>query len=148
MHAFYKSILQFLELNKKNTELLILLKKGDVTAFDIIFNMYSNKLHVFVLRYLKNEKDAEDIVQEVFIKIWEKRTKIDIYSSFESFLFTIAYNSTISLLRKRVSERKSFEYLKSVQQFKSAKNVIDELQYKELTNELDSLLEGCTTNFH
>ncbi len=133
-----------MELNKKNKDILILLKKGDMAAFDAIFNKYCNKLHGFVLRYVKREEDAEEIVQEVFIKIWETRTKIDIYSSFESFLFTIAYNATISLLRKRVTEKKSFEYLKSVQQFKTVENVIDELHYKDLKNKLESLLNQLT----
>lgn len=52
----------------------------------------------------------------MFIKIWEARNKIDVHTSFESFLFTIAYNSTISLLRKRANEQKYLEHLKSIQQ--------------------------------
>lgn len=127
-----------------NTELVKLLKKGDMAAFDAIYNKYCHKLHGFVLRYLKQEEDAEGIVQEVFIKIWESRNKIDIYSSFEAFLFTIAYNTSISLLRKRVSETKSREYLKSFQQANVPENAIDELQFKELNNKVQSLLKKLT----
>jgi len=94
--------------------------------------------------YLKQEEDAEEIVQEVFIKIWESREKIDVYASFESFLFTIAYNATMSLLRKRVSEAKSREYLKSVQQINKAEPVIDELQFKELSQKVETLLDQLT----
>jgi RNA polymerase sigma-70 factor (ECF subfamily) len=94
--------------------------------------------------YLKQEEDAEEIVQEVFVKIWESRSKIDIYASFGSFLFTIAYNSTISLLRKRMRENKSKEYLKSLQQIDSADQVIDEIQFKELSEKVHSLLEQIT----
>lgn len=129
---------------KTNTELLLLLKKGDMVAFNTIYNKYSYKLHEFVLMYLKQEEDAEEIVQEVFIKIWESRGKIDVYSSFESFLFTIAYNATISLLRKRVSQSKSREYLKSLQQIDAADQVIDEIQFKELDQKVQSLLEQLT----
>jgi RNA polymerase sigma-70 factor (ECF subfamily) len=129
---------------QSNTELVKLLKKGDMAAFDAIYTMYCHKLHGFVMRYLKQQEDAEGIVQEVFIKIWEARSKIDIYQSFESFLFTIAYNTTISLLRKRVSESKSREYLKTVQQIDSADNVIDELQYQELNDQVRSVLEQIT----
>ena len=91
--------------------------------------------------FLKQKEDAEGIVQEVFIKIWESRSKIDIYASFESFLFTIAYNATMSLLRKRMSETKSREYLKSLQQFSSAEQITDEIQYKELKQKVESLLK-------
>ncbi|MEN8230528.1 MAG: RNA polymerase sigma-70 factor [Bacteroidota bacterium] len=130
--------------NKSNTELVKLLKKGDMVAFDAIYNKYCHKLHEFVLRYLKQEEDSEGIVQEVFIKIWESRDKIDVYASFESFLFTIAYNTSISLLRKRVRETKSREYLRSLQQIDNADKVIDELQFKELNQKVQSLLEQLT----
>jgi RNA polymerase sigma-70 factor (ECF subfamily) len=130
--------------SKSNTELVKLLEKGDMAAFDAIYNTYCHKLHGFVLKYLKQKEDAEGIVQEVFIKIWEARSKIDVYLSFESFLFTIAYNTTISLLRKRVSEIKSKEYLKSLQQIESADNVIDELQFQELNHKVQSLLKEVT----
>lgn len=130
--------------NKSNTELIKLLKKGDMAAFDAIYNQYCHKLHQFVFMYLKQEEDAEEVVQEVFIKIWESREKVDVYLSFESFLFTIAYNSTMSLLRKRVSETKSREYLKSLQKIETEEKVIDEIQYNELNNKVQSLLEQLT----
>lgn len=130
--------------NKSNTELVKLLKTGDMAAFDAIYNKYCHKLHEFVLMFLKQEEDAEEIVQEVFIKIWESRSKIDVYASFESFLFTIAYNATMSLLRKRVSETKSREYIKSLQQISSAEQVIGEIQFKELDNKVQSLLQRLT----
>ncbi|MDX8339372.1 RNA polymerase sigma-70 factor [Draconibacterium sp. IB214405] len=129
---------------KINTELVNLLKQGDIEAFDKIYNIYCHKLHQFVLRYLKQEEDAEEIVQEVFIKIWESRKKIDVHASFEAYLFTISYNSTISLLRKRISESKSREYLKSVQEIQKANSVIDDLQYNELNDKVQSLLQQLT----
>lgn len=115
-----------------------------MAAFDAIYNKYCHKLHQFVFMYLKREDDAEEIVQEVFIKIWQSRGKIDVYSSFESFLFTIAYNATMSLLRKRVTEAKSKEYLKSFQQTVTAEKAIDELQFKELNQRVLILLEQLT----
>lgn len=115
-----------------------------MAAFDAIYNKYCYKLHEFVFLFLKQKEDAEEIVQEVFIKIWESRGKIDIYASFESFLFTIAYNSTMSLLRKRMCETKSREYLKSLQQVSAAEQIIDEIQYKELKQKVESLLKQLT----
>ena len=115
-----------------------------MAAFDAIYNRYCHKLHEFVLTFLKQEEDAQEIVQEVFIKIWNSRGKIDIYASFESFLFTIAYNDTMSLLRKRVNETKSREYLKSLQQIDSTEKVVDELQFKELKQKIQSILIHLT----
>ena len=132
-------------ISKSNTELVKLLKDGDMVAFDAIYNKYCHKLYEFVLMYLKQKEDAEEIVQEVFVKIWESRGKIDVYASFESFLFTIAYNSTMSLLRKRISENKSREFLKSLQQFEKDDTAINELAFKELNSKLKSLLDQLTS---
>jgi RNA polymerase sigma-70 factor (ECF subfamily) len=55
-----------LKASKSNIELVKLLKKGDMAAFDSIYNKYCHKLHRFVLMYLKQEEDSEEIVQEVF----------------------------------------------------------------------------------
>jgi RNA polymerase sigma-70 factor (ECF subfamily) len=129
---------------KTNKDLLILLREGDMVAFDAIYNRYCKRLYVFVLGYIKQELDAEGIVQEVFIKIWEAREKIDIYASFESFLFTIAYNSTITLLRKRVNETKYLDHLKARQQVNSAVDIIEEIHFNELNEKVKLLLNKLT----
>ena len=133
-----------MSINDSNTELIELLKNGDIDAFDLIYNKYCNKLHKFVLRYLKQEEDAQEIVQEVFIKIWESRNNINTYSSFESFLFTIAYNSSISLLRKRINEEKSRDYLKHFPQLYQADTIIDDIHFQELNQKVNLLLEQLT----
>jgi RNA polymerase sigma-70 factor (ECF subfamily) len=133
-----------LKVTKSNKELLLLLRKGDRVAFYHIYDRYCKRLYGFVLRYIKQEDDAEEIVQEVFVKLWEARDKIDVYSSFDSFLFTIAYNTTMSLFRKRIKEKKYLEYLKSIQQVQSAPNVIEEIHFNELNANIQTLLDQLT----
>lgn len=133
-----------MKVTKSNSELILLIQKDDRVAFYHIYERYSKRLFGFVLRYIKQKEDAEEIVQEVFVKIWESRNKIDAYSSFESFLFTIAYNTTISLLRKRSSEKIYLEYLKSLQQCANSPDLIDEIQYNELNNRVQTLLNELT----
>ncbi len=138
---FYSGILR---VTKSNQELLILLREGDRVAFYNIYERYCKRLYGFVLRYIKQEADAEEIVQEVFIKVWEARTKIDVYSSFESFLFTVAYNATISLFRKRVSEKKYLEHLKSLQQSEYVPDAANEIHFNELNEKVQALLNELT----
>ena len=130
--------------SKSNKELIIQIKNGDRVAFYNIYERYCKRLYGFVLRYIKVEADAEEIVQEVFVKIWQARNKLDAYSSFESFLFTIAYNTTIDLLRKRVNERKYLENLVALQQIQEAPDILDEIHFKELDDKLKKLLEELT----
>ena len=123
-----------------NEKYLKLLKQGNLLAFDVIYKEYHQRLYGFVLKFLKQKEDAEEIVQEVFLKIWESRKKIDVYSSFDSFLFTIAYNTTINLLRKKMSQEKYIGYLKNIQKVDDAVDFIDEVEYNELKEKVDSLI--------
>lgn len=123
-----------------NIELIKFLKKDDMKAFDIIYKKYSRRLYGFVFRYIKQEADTEEIVQDVFIKIWKSRTKIDVNFSFESFLFTVAHNATINLLKKRATEQKYIEYVKSLQIINESYELYDEIHYKELKQEFQGLV--------
>jgi RNA polymerase sigma-70 factor (ECF subfamily) len=133
-----------LEVTKSNKELLLLLRKGDRVAFYNIYERYCKRLYGFVFRYIKQEDDADEIVQEVFVKLWEARSNIDVYSSFDAFLFTIAYNTTMTLFRKRIKERKYLEYLQSIQQIENAPDIIEEIHFNELNSNFQSLLKQLT----
>lgn len=117
---------------------------GDMLAFDNIYNQYSRRLFSFVMRYLKSEADAEEIVQDVFMKLWESRSKINSTLSFESYLFTISYNSTMSLLRKRLSEQKYIDYLSTHQELETAPDCISKINYDELEQQVSMLLDKVT----
>ena len=133
-----------MKVSKSNTELLILLQRDDKVAFYHLYERYSKRLYGFVYRFIKQETDAEEIVQEVFLKIWETRHKIDAYSSFESLLFTIAYNATMSLFRKRLSEKRYVEHIQSLQQLKKAPDLIEEVQFNDLNEKVQSLINKLT----
>ena len=77
-------------------QLVYNLSKGNLLAFNTLYKEYSGRLYRFALGYLKSEGEAEELVQEVFTKIWEKRAGLKKELSFKSFLFTIAFN----LIRK------------------------------------------------
>ncbi|MDH6358726.1 RNA polymerase sigma-70 factor [Parabacteroides sp. PF5-9] len=86
-----------------NEELLIRLQKGDEKAFELIFLQYSPWVYNFVHSLLHDKTLAEDLTQNVFLKIWEKRSLIDPKQKFESYIFTIArhlvYKETESRLQ-------------------------------------------------
>ena len=92
--------------------LVPLLQKGNVAAFDSLFEVYSPKLYGFALKYFKNETDAEELVQEVFVKVWENHQSLKSELSFRSYLFTIALNQIRKHFNKKVT---SLRYLESLQ---------------------------------
>lgn len=82
------------------------LKKGDLNAFEELFFKYNKKLYYFAKGYLGSNEDAEGLVQEVFIKIWEKREDIKEYLSFNSYIFTITYKAILKHFRTKSREKK------------------------------------------
>jgi RNA polymerase sigma-70 factor (ECF subfamily) len=99
---------------KHNDQILVqLLQKGNVVAFDSLFEVFSPKLYGFALKYFKNESDAEELVQEVFVKVWENRQTLKSELSFKAYLFTIALNQIRKHFNKKVT---SLRYLESLKQ--------------------------------
>jgi len=123
-----------------NPELLIRLRNGDILAFDELYRLYSHKLFSFVFRILKDEADSDDIVQEVFLKIWEHREKLLDCKLLNSFIFTIAYNNSISLIRKRISSTKYIEYLRDLSVNQPQGNFRTEIELIELKNQIENLI--------
>lgn len=79
-------------------------KEGDAAAFDTIYHHYSKKLYNFAYGLLKDKDTANEILQEVFVQLWEKRDQVDVALSFENYIFTIVYNAV-----RKYSRRKSIE---------------------------------------
>lgn len=86
-------------------------KGGDAAAFDAIYHHYSKRLYHFALGLIKDQDSAGEIVQEVFVNLWEKRDQVDISLNFENYIFTIAYNSIRKYFRKKSVEAKVKKYL-------------------------------------
>ena len=86
------------------------LSKGNMLAFNSLYKEHSGRLYRFAFGYLKSEAEAEELVQEVFTIIWDKRADLREELCFKSFLFTIAFN----IIRKHFRSRTSLcEYLKN-----------------------------------
>lgn len=91
---------------KTERELVDGVKEGLASAFDQLYEKYSNRLFYFTLSILKSNEDAEEVVQQTFFKIWEKRMGLNSNQAFKSYLFTTAYNVTVDILRERLKEKK------------------------------------------
>jgi RNA polymerase sigma-70 factor (ECF subfamily) len=86
-------------------ELAIRLKKGNHQAFTLLFNLYRDKLLRFVFRTTGSIEESEDIVQNVFTKIWIERENIDEQKNLNGYIFKIARNGMIDYFRKFSKEK-------------------------------------------
>lgn len=91
--AFDKNISDYVLVEK--------LRKGELEAFDAIFEKYGDRLFGFAMKYLKSKEETEELVQDVFLKVWENRKKLKKDSSLKSYLFTISYHDICKFFRKK-----------------------------------------------
>lgn len=86
-------------------EIIRRLKKDDKSAVDELFNYYYPRLYHFSKSILKIEAEIDDILQEVFVKIWLNRHKINNAETFNSYIFTITKNEVLNLIRSNLKNQ-------------------------------------------
>ncbi len=92
-------------------KLLSQLGKDDMQAFDELYWKYQKAVYQNVYKLTRDVLIAEDIVQEVFISLWEKRNTIDANRSVAGWLFVSSYNRSINALKKKLKESKAYQSL-------------------------------------
>lgn len=91
-------------------QLICLAKAGDLQAFQQLVELYSHKLYSSAYRILNSQELAEDCVQEVFIKIYQKITSFNEKSKFSTWLYSVTVNTAIDLQRKQAKQTLHEEY--------------------------------------
>ena len=86
---------------------------GDQTAFGELFRTYHQRLGAYIYRLTESLPAAQEIVQDVFLKIWLKRASLPEIQSFEAYLFTAARNHVFNYLKKIARERNQEELLQA-----------------------------------
>jgi RNA polymerase sigma-70 factor (ECF subfamily) len=126
---------------RSDTELMLEIKAGNMLAFDVLYRKYSIRLYKFAFSLVKVQEDAENIVQDVFMKLWLNRDKVDKAASVRYFVFSIAYHSSISLIRKKIMESKFTDYLLTCQEsFQEPATLLAE--YNELDEKLNKVIDS------
>jgi len=101
----------FLNLEKiihTERELVEKLKAGNTFAFEVLFYKYRGKIKGFATRLVPTQIDPEEIVQEVFVRIWLNKAQIDPGRNFQSYLFSIAKNLILDHLKSAVNRKLYF----------------------------------------
>lgn len=95
-------------------KLLTRLKVGEETAFDRLYHQYSNRIYGKLLRLTKSVEVSEELLQDVFMKVWEHRERIDPALSFKSYLFRIAEHLISDYYRHAAKDRRAYDHLLQV----------------------------------
>ena len=131
-------------MNHDTEKLIQPLKNGSVKAFDALYQLYSARLYNFVLKISKGDTYmAEEIVQRVFIKIWEERSLLDTQKSFNAFICTIAKNMLMNEYKHQMVEFVYQDYILQINKDESSDGV-DKIEYVFLEKYLNTLIEQLT----
>jgi len=120
--------------------------KMDNSAFEELFRTYFTPLIAFARKVLKDEDEAREVVQKVFISLWEKREEIDLTSSLKPYLFTSVHNRSLNVIRDR--KKFSEEEIPDVVGDWDVSAQIEAMELEQKIREtIDSLPEKCRQIF-
>ncbi|MGY0038696.1 RNA polymerase sigma factor [Pedobacter sp. NJ-S-72] len=121
-------------------DLLIKLREGDEPAFIQIYNQYRSKIYTYAYQLCKSSDIAEEIVQEVFIKIWQKRDQLNLELSFSAYIKKITLNHVLNYLKKAARERALQEQIFHTIEI-SSNRTEDHMMEKELRKIYDEAID-------
>ncbi|MBC9795822.1 RNA polymerase sigma factor [Sinomicrobium weinanense] len=132
-----------------NDRLISLLKQGDEKAYEYLMDRYYRKLCIYANSLTNDSLTAEDIVQNVFIRLWKKRHLLTIRTSLKSFLYRSVHNEYIDQYRKNVAllnvEKRYIEHLNAIIEPEEAQG--NEKLIKQVFEAIQNLPPRCKEVF-
>ena len=121
------------------------LKQGDKKVFRYLFESYYNRLTAYILTYTQNKMEAEDIVQQAFINLWEDREKLHEIRSPKNYLYAIAYNRYVDSIRNEKKRSKLLDDIweRSLAMKIEEDNETQQIRIKKLKSIIETLPTRC-----
>lgn len=111
--------------------LLELIRRGDKKAFELLYRLYHKRVYAYALKLLPLPEDAEEIVQNVFVAVWNQRASIELESSFNAYIFGIARHLVYRFIRRKITHEAYSAYvLYNTNEYAFVTE--DEIAYREL----------------
>ncbi len=118
----------------------------DSMAFDQLMREHSAELHNFILRIVSNSEDAQDILQDTFVRVWEKSHQFKGNSSVKTWIFKIAINLAYTHLKKR--KRWGFSILDEIKSLVSGSDPVKDAEQDHNSELLEKSLNELTPRQH
>lgn len=125
---------------ENESELLAKVARGDQRAFRMIYDRHGKKVYTYALQLLHSEVEAEEMVQEVFLKVWLMGKKLSQISNLEAYLRTLTKNRSLNVLRRMVLEGKIEEAL-GLEWREESNDTEDEILISDVRNVLTKAID-------
>ena len=127
-----------------DTHIISSVNSGDRSAFKLVFDLYYNALCAFSYKYIRDQNEVEDIIQEVFVSFWEHKKEFENIQGIKAYLYTSARNKCLNFLKHRTVIQKHEKELiaeREADRFFTT-HVIEEETFNLLYAEIRQLPEG------
>ena len=120
-------------------ELLERIKENDQSALECLFEKYYYRLCDFAFQYVRSVDLAEEVVSDVFLKVWKARHKMEVKTNFKAYIYTATRNQALNYLEK---EKRDFESIDDILYGKPSDDYHpdEELIFQELENHIEVLI--------
>lgn len=125
--------------NHEENELLKLIAYGDEKAFEIVFNRYNNGLGAHIFRITNSHELAQEVVQDVFLKIWMNRQELINIRNFKSYLHVVSKNHALNCLKKVALERTIMMSLEGNEDVRDEECIDENEKYSLFDEAIDQL---------
>ena len=122
-------------------KLFKLIAEGNESAFSEVFHEYNSRLFMVVLKITKSESEAEEIIQNVFLKLWLNRHKLHEIENPGAWLYKVASNLALSFLRTKATQLRHEKVLQC-RQLNQQDDIQLQLEAKEIKNLVSTAIEG------
>ncbi len=123
----------------KDNDLVSAIKKDNTKAYELLFNRYKRKIYYFASGYLEITVEAEEVVQNTFISIWQHRKKLDNTLSIKSYIYKTASNLIYNLLKKQVVRNRYIEHAAAKTPLTDKSH--DEIFYQDLKKTMEAIIK-------
>jgi RNA polymerase sigma-70 factor (ECF subfamily) len=139
----------FLGMEFQDEQIALLLSKKDEAAFEQVFKTHYKNLHAYAFTMLKDEDEAEEMVQQVFFKLWERSEHLSFSGSIAAYLYRAVHNESLNFIKHQ--KVKAGHRLHVAYSMKNKMEYQGTMMRKELENKfreaLNELPEQCRTVF-
>jgi len=115
------------------------IKRDDYSSYNQLFTRYYSRLCAFVFNLTQNYSASEDVVQELFIKLWIQREKLDITENISGYLYRASKNAALNYLRAEKNRLKSINDM-PVQEWQPDESLIEQIEFSAALNQCISQL--------
>jgi len=131
----------------EETEWILAAQNGDIGAFGKLAAKYQNMIFTLAKRILNNKHDAEDLSQEVLIKLFKSLPQYKAQAAFGAWVYRITYNESLNKIRKKKRNKETYDVTENEKEnWTETKNVLDTIEAKDrkaiITDALDQLAES------